>query len=82
MMSGTGEYHESATLYRCTEAGIDHLVFEGSTGWKYRVYEDRVTEGELPKTLKHLGEKSWMNDQLLAEFEAAALLLRTRGASR
>lgn len=80
MMVKAGEYSETATLHRSTEAGVDHLVFEGTAGWRYRVYDYMVTEEELPKTIRHLRDKSWMSESLLKEFEAEALLLRERAA--
>lgn len=76
-----GSYTETAELQRSTEGDIDHLVFAGTTGWLYRVYPDQVTEDGLPATIEHLRNKSWMTSELLAEFEAQALLLRARASS-
>lgn len=75
-----GKYTETAELHRSMEAGIDHLVFVGTTGWRYQVYADRVSEDDLPATLEHLRRKSWMTPELLSEFEAQAHLLRQRTA--
>jgi hypothetical protein len=76
-----GSYTETAELQRSTEGGIDHLVFVGTTGWRYRIYPDQVTEEELPVIIEHLRGKSWMTTDLLAQFEAQALALRHRTAS-
>lgn len=71
-------YTETAELHRSMEAGIDHLVFIGTTGWRHQVYAEQMSEEELPATIEHLRRKSWMTSELLAEFEAQALLLRAR----
>jgi hypothetical protein len=78
MKNENGSYNETAELHQGNEAGIEHLMFEGTTGWRHRVYPDQVTEDELPATIEHLRRKSWMNEDLLAQFEAQALLLRAR----
>jgi hypothetical protein len=69
------KYSETAKLYR----GDGHLVFEGTTVWKYRVYpEDVVSDEKLHETIKHLRGKSWMSDALVEGLTAEVPWLRAQ----
>jgi hypothetical protein len=73
-----GNNTDVVVLERSSEV-LPHLVFKGTkTGLMHRIYTEHVaTDERLQDTLKQLGQKPWMTDELLAQLTAEISWLRS-----